>query len=515
MPKILLRPDRVLALSAVLLSALCVLGLMLDGNPWWLLLLAQPAVVACVLPLLRRTLRERDQAQAIVALLQQAAPVLSRASFESTRVAEKARIAAGDTSGVAQHVGGAADSARTASAALEAAAAAAEETGTAANNCSGSLTLISRDVCDMAASSRLTSDKVGQLAQAVRTVEEAAKAIEDVAFRTRLLALNATIEAARAGEAGRGFGVVAREVRDLADSASAQAKTISAQVKDILHLNKQAVDAVGQTTQTSEATAQRIQATVSVVTEAIGGVAEVSTKLEQALGASERAVTQASQLAGEAQSLATAIGGLGELSAASAHDVSHSLEALLSGMAAQGVEGVHTRIKTLAQGLTQQAGKVLERAVKDGRVTEEALFQPTYVDIAGTNPPKKSVGWDRLTDELFPALQEPLLEQGAAYAIVVNNDGYCPTHNRKFSQALTGDAARDLANNRTKRIFSDTVGQRCAKHEGVLVQTYLRDTGETMHDLSLPVFVKGRKWGAVRVGYVAAQVPSQSQAIPA
>jgi methyl-accepting chemotaxis protein len=121
---------------------------------------------------------------------------------------------------------------------------------------------------------------------------------------------------------------------------------------------------------------------------------------------------------------------------------------------------------------------------------------------------KKTTGWDRLTDRVFPPLQEPLLAQGAAYAIVVNADGYCPTHNEKFSCPLTGDPATDLANNRTKRVFDDPVGKRCPQHQGVLVQTYLRDTGQAMHDLSVPVHVRGRHWGAVRVGYLAASAPA-------
>jgi methyl-accepting chemotaxis protein len=175
-------------------------------------------------------------------------------------------------------------------------------------------------------------------------------------------------------------------------------------------------------------------------------------------------------------------------------------------MASQGVEGEHAQMRRQAEALATAAGKSLEDAIAEGQVSEQELFQPTYVDIPNTQPPKKTVGWDQLTDKRFPPLQEPLLSAGAAYAIVVNADGYCPTHNNKFCQPLTGDAAKDLAGNRTKRVFTDTVGQRCTKHEGLLVQTYLRDTGETMHDLSVPVYVKGRRWGAVRVGYVARAV---------
>ena len=108
------------------------------------------------------------------------------------------------------------------------------------------------------------------------------------------------------------------------------------------------------------------------------------------------------------------------------------------------------------------------------------------------------------TDQVLPAIQEPILEQHSqlTYAGAVDNNGYFPTHNKRYSKALTGDYDTDLTNNRTKRIFDDATGSRCGAHtEPFLLQTYKRDTGEVMHDLSVPIYVNGKHWGGFRMGY--------------
>ena len=60
----------------------------------------------------------------------------------------------------------------------------------------------------------------------------------------------------------------------------------------------------------------------------------------------------------------------------------------------------------------------------------------------------------------------------------------------------------DIVNNRTKRLFDDRTGARCGSNtKPFLLQTYKRDTGEVMHDLSAPIHVDGKHWGGFRVGY--------------
>ncbi|RUA23265.1 hypothetical protein DSL92_00520 [Billgrantia gudaonensis] len=71
-----------------------------------------------------------------------------------------------------------------------------------------------------------------------------------------------------------------------------------------------------------------------------------------------------------------------------------------------------------------------------------------------------------------------------------------------MSANRNGDYEHDLKLSRSKRIYDDPTGSRCGAHEKpLLLQTYKRDTGEIMRDLSVPVYVNGKHWGGFRVGY--------------
>ena len=70
---------------------------------------------------------------------------------------------------------------------------------------------------------------------------------------------------------------------------------------------------------------------------------------------------------------------------------------------------------------------------------------------------------------------------------------------------MTGDAQRDLLNSRHQRIFlsNATEQRRCSHTEPMLLQTYMRDTGQILSDLSMPIYIDGKHWGAMIIGFDA------------
>jgi methyl-accepting chemotaxis protein len=139
-----------------------------------------------------------------------------------------------------------------------------------------------------------------------------------------------------------------------------------------------------------------------------------------------------------------------------------------------------------------------------GKLTMGQLFDTFYIPIPNTEPQKFHTQYDRMIDGIIRPILDKYLEadEHFIFVVAVDRNGYLPTHNARYSQPLTGEGDHDTRWNRTKRIFSDRTGLAAARNtEPILLQRYSRDTGEEMTDLSIPIIVKKRHWGALRIGY--------------
>lgn len=213
-------------------------------------------------------------------------------------------------------------------------AASVEETSAALEELSASIKQVNTnisDVSDNAQEARKTASRsevvaaeaassMDRIADGSKEIARVISVINDIAFQINLLALNAGVEAARAGEAGRGFSVVASEVRQLAQRASDAAKEIAEVITQSDYAVAEGVTNVASAKDSLEDIAKTvisISENVDIVTTAISeqsaglneitsAVAQIDTNTQKQAAAFEEVTASSHVLAQEAQELRTA-----------------------------------------------------------------------------------------------------------------------------------------------------------------------------------------------------------------
>ena len=126
-----------------------------------------------------------------------------------------------------------------------------------------------------------TGDKVFELEAKTRHVHQITEIITSVAHRTNLLSLNASIEAARAGEAGRGFSVVADEIRKLSESAGRSADEISQLMHEIQADTAMVADEMRQSSQVIGEGREDVNTIAGALAQISMAVSEAATRSEE------------------------------------------------------------------------------------------------------------------------------------------------------------------------------------------------------------------------------------------
>jgi methyl-accepting chemotaxis protein len=128
----------------------------------------------------------------------------------------------------------------------------------------------------------LTNETMQGLQSAAEKIGAVVSLINDIAEQTNLLALNATIEAARAGEAGKGFAVVASEVKNLANQTGKATEDIRLQISDMQDITEQSVQSILKITQSIAELSNLSSGVAAAVEEQYAATQEIARSVEQA-----------------------------------------------------------------------------------------------------------------------------------------------------------------------------------------------------------------------------------------
>ena len=163
----------------------------------------------------------------------------------------------------------------------------------------------------------ITSDSISELAKSAEEIESVIIVIDDIADQTNLLALNAAIEAARAGEQGRGFAVVADEVRKLAERTTKATGEIITTVKGIQTQTSSAVDDM-------KVSIEEVEQGKKLVDEAGVSLKEVVSLSEQMMGMIQQVATASDEQTITASDISKRISVMTQFTQETAHGAEQS-----------------------------------------------------------------------------------------------------------------------------------------------------------------------------------------------
>jgi methyl-accepting chemotaxis protein len=367
-----------------------------------------------------------------------------------------------------------------------------------------------RHIAELVESVGRIESRLGSVSSALSEVAKVSKAIEAIARQTNLLALNATIEAARAGTAGRGFAVVANEVKSLAEATRQATHQIGDTVRG---LDSQLGNLIGESGEASvraknagDGAAQiqdiiaRVQDGFARVGHEIDGVAKAATSN---LAHCDQVIEELNNLAKEVDLSSTDLKHADER-VARLLDLSETLIAMIAD------SGVETSDAPLIRVVVQTAKRIstaFEDAIARGEITLDQLMDENYREIASTDPKQYLTVYVAFTDRILPPIQDPIQKSDPriVFCVAWAKGGYLPTHNPNYRLPQGPDPVWNNANCRNRRLFNDRAVKKVAANtKPFLLQTYRRDMGGgqfvLMKDLSSPIIIRGRHWGAFRMG---------------
>jgi len=371
---------------------------------------------------------------------------------------------------------------------------------------SAELIRVSEQVATIESQVKEFQQVVEQLAENSASIISILSLVQGFSEQTNLLALNASIEAARAGEAGRGFAVVADEVRTLSQKVNTATGEIDSKINTMVSLvesTRSGAEVIMQNVSDTDgfisATSQRFGNMVNDFEALNSQLGEISAAIEELSYTNRHSHEQVSDITRLADSIRQ------EMEVSSQHSreldgATEEMQELLSRFTIGygGFEQIITEAKEWARQVETELEGLASQGVN--------LFDTNYIRTNKGQQPEK---YDTCYTDAYEARLRPLFDrcvaENKAFVVAAGFDlnGYCPANITKVSQPLTGDFAVDNALSRHRRIFAGTRAevQRASHNSPFLLQTFIRDTGEILNSLSVPLCVNGRRWGSFCVAF--------------
>lgn len=348
-------------------------------------------------------------------------------------------------------------------------------------------------------------------------VLKASEATHAISRATRLIAINAGVEAARVGEAGKGFASIAQSIKGLSDDvgrfseeSGSNVELLSRKLTEILTTVKRSSQSAKLAVDLSEGARNATEVLNHLTTTLGDNISVLTSEIDHLARPVELNAASTANVREHVSHLATLVRESHdalELTSQRSGEVLEISEEFVHFVVEAGFETPDKHYIAQCQQMARAIGQLFEAALRSGDITAEQLFDTNYRKVEGTNPQQFMTDFTLFTDRVLPAVQESFLASlpKGIFCAAVDRNCYLPTHNAVYSRPQTKDPVWNAANCRNRRIFDDRTGLAAVRNtKSFLLQTYRRDMGggqyRLIKDISAPIMVEGRHWGAFRVG---------------